>query len=81
LYLLQSRLEPYAEIIQNNTDGVMIIPINKPKCIEIYKQWELDVGMQLELTTGKRIIQKDVNNYIFVTEDDKIKVKGKDVKC
>ena len=81
LYLLQQRLEPYCDVIQNNTDGVMIIPRDLNKCVEIYKQWEIDVNLELELTVGKRIIQKDVNNYIFVDDENKIKVKGKDVKC
>lgn len=70
LYLLQKRLEPYCQVIQVNTDGIMIIPYNKEKCQEIFTQWEKDTLMELELDIGERIIQKNVNNYIFVKSLD-----------
>lgn len=70
LYLLQKQLEPYAKIVQVNTDGIMIIPNDKNKCVEIYKQWEADTNLQLELDTGVRIIQKNVNMYIYLKSLD-----------
>jgi len=70
LYLLLLRLEPVANIIQVNTDGIMFIPHDKNKCIALYKQWEIDCKMELELSVGVDLIQKDVNNYIFVKSYD-----------
>lgn len=92
LYLLQKNLEPYAKIVQVNTDGIIIIPHNKQKCEEIYKQWEKDTGMELELDVGYKIVQKDVNNYIYAKAPldelrnnwdkniSKIKTKGSGVR-
>ena len=44
----------------------MIIPEDKLMCEKIYKQWEKDTGMILELDIGSKIVQKDVNNYVFL---------------
>lgn len=93
LYILCKQLEPFCEILQINTDGIMIIPFNEEKCQEIYKKWESAFGMELELEIGKSIFQKDVNNYVFVKDDlnlnelndkklvsKKVKVKGLGVR-
>ena len=65
LWLIQL-LEPHATIIQANTDGVMFIPHNKEKCEEVWHFWEQETKMVLELDVGSQIIQKDVNNYIYL---------------
>jgi len=80
LFALCEQLEPYCTIIQANTDGVMLIPNDKEKIKSIVKKWEFDTKLVLELTIGKKIIQKDVNNYIYVNEDDKVKAKGSLIK-
>lgn len=91
LYNLTQRLQQYSKVIQINTDGIMIIPYDEIKCEEIYKQWEKDTGMELELDVGEEIYQKDVNNYIFVKSrnfdlndkksvDKNVKTKGSFVR-
>ena len=69
-------LEDYCKLIQSNTDGIIIIPIDKEKCNEKIKYWEDKTGLILEKTIANLIYQKDVNNYILRSEDGKIKTKG-----
>lgn len=65
--------------IQSNTDGIMFklpegVSIESVK--EVVKEWEDRTGFAMEFTYGKNMWQKDVNNYIFETEDGKLKTKG-----
>lgn len=66
------------KIIQLNTDGVMfsIEEDEMPKIHAINEEWQNRTGFILEEDKIKKIIQKDVNNYIMVTLDGKIKTKG-----
>ncbi len=73
---LVEQLEPYAKLIQSNTDGIIIIPYDKAKCAAIIEDWERRSKMNMEVTTAKRIVQKDVNNYVFVTDSGKVKACG-----
>lgn len=69
--------------IQGNTDGVMFKFYSKEdvdKYIEICNEWCKRTGMELEHDFIKKIIQKDVNNYIYIKEDGEIKSKGAYVK-
>lgn len=84
---LIEKLEPYAEIIQSNTDGILIrMPDG---CSEddwfnfiddIVHEWEERTGLVMEFDEYKKVFQKDVNNYIVVTPDGKYKSKGAYVK-
>lgn len=78
LYELGKRLSNYGEIVQLNTDGVAFIPHS-----EAYKTvkepWEKEFKLSLEEDRFKSWIQRDVNNYIAVTEDDYVVTKGGDV--
>lgn len=72
-----------AEFIQGNTDGVMFKFKSKEdvnKYLEICKVWSQRTGMGLDHDFIKKIIQKDVNNYIYVKEDGSVKSKGAYVK-
>ena len=72
-----------ATFIQGNTDGVMFKFNSKEdvnKYLEICNKWCKRTGMNLEHDFIKKIIQKDVNNYIYIKEDGKIKSKGAYVK-
>lgn len=72
-----------AEFIQGNTDGVMFKFKSKEdvdKYLEICKEWSKRTRMNLDHDFIKKIIQKDVNNYIYVKEDGSIKSKGAYVK-
>ncbi|EJO5347165.1 hypothetical protein NRP93_001238 [Clostridium botulinum] len=74
---------PGAKLIQSNTDGVMWKLENKSD-IEIYKQicdkWCNRTRMTLDHDYIKKVVQKDVNNYLIVMENGKIKSKGAYVK-
>ena len=63
-------LEPYAKIIQTNTDGIIVIPYNKDKIKEIIKYWEEKSHMTMEIDIAHKLIQKDVNNYILFVDNN-----------
>lgn len=65
---LIEKFEPYATIIQANTDGIFIIPHDKEACDKEIQKWMDKTGLILEKTIGTDLYQKDVNNYVFVTE-------------
>lgn len=66
------------KVIQLNTDGLMISldveDLDKYKAI--CSEWQARTGFELEEDKIKKIIQKDVNNYIEIAENDKVKIKG-----
>ena len=84
---LIEKLETCAEIIQSNTDGVLI---RKPDQIDedsffnavddIAHGWEQRTGLKLEFDEYRKVFQKDVNNYIIVDAEGKYKSKGAYVK-
>lgn len=70
---------PTLKIIQLNTDGIMVSfdDSDEPKWQEITKEWEQRTGFELEEDFIKKIVQKDVNNYIEVPmSEGKPKIKG-----
>ena len=81
---LLEHLEGHCEVIQSNTDGIIIqIPDNDSafdKIDDICYEWESRTGMQLGFDIITEIWQKDVNNYVFKFEDGKIERKGGYVK-
>lgn len=84
---LMEKLEPYADIIQSNTDGILIkMPKGKNEDVwfnlidDIVHEWEQRTGLVMEFDEYRKVFQKDVNNYIVVTPDGKYKSKGAYVK-
>ena len=72
-----------AEFIQGNTDGVMFKFSSKEdvdKYLEICNEWCSRTKMQLEHDFIEKIIQKDVNNYVYIKENKEVKSKGAYVK-
>ena len=71
---------PTLKVIQLNTDGIMVSFDNtdEPKWQEITQEWQDRTGFELEEDFIKKIVQKDVNNYVEVPMDEKKdpKVKG-----
>lgn len=65
-------------VLQVNTDGITIrIPKNQHKiCLKICSDWEEHTGLILEYAQYSKMVIKDVNNYLAITTDDKIKPKG-----
>lgn len=83
LYLIQLAEELHEKIsslkiIQLNTDGIMfsVDKSQSDSVREILKAWQTQTGFRLDDTFIKKVVQRDVNNYVMLTDDDKIKVKG-----
>lgn len=83
LYDLCNRLyDAGYTLINANTDGIAFNGFPKDQNYtyeDIVKQWEEEFYLKLELSTFKHWIQKDVNNYIAIDQNDNVKVKGADV--
>lgn len=65
---LIDKLEPYIELIQSNTDGILV-KIKKSNfgiLDDIVYQWEERTGLCMDFEYYDRVYQKDVNNYILV---------------
>lgn len=70
---------PTMKIIQLNTDGIMVSFDNtdEAKWQEITQEWQDRTGFELEEDFIRKIVQRDVNNYIEVPADgSEPKVKG-----
>lgn len=80
---LIEKLEPYWQLIQSNTDG-LIGKIESTDQLDTIKsiaaEWEQRTGLVLEWDIYTKIFQKDVNNYIVVDAEGKYKSKGAYVK-
>lgn len=76
---LIEKLEPYCEIIQSNTDGILVKYEDEKKIREIAAAWEKRTQLELEYEYFGEVYQKDVNNYIFVNKEY-FKTKGGFVK-
>lgn len=86
---LLEHLEPYFDIIQSNTDGILVkLRANTEKeadaeyarLDDLCYEWEQRSKMNLEFDQFSEVIQKDVNNYIIVAPDGSYKSKGAYVK-
>lgn len=84
---LIEHLEPYCQVIQSNTDGVLIkMPDGMDEdewfstIDDIAFEWEQRTHLQLEFDEYRKVFQRDVNNYIVVAADGKYKSKGAYVK-
>lgn len=82
---LIEHLEPVCKIVQSNTDGVLVkLRDGSQKAFddvdEIAYEWERRTGLKLEFDEYRKVIQKDVNNYIIVAPDGHWKSKGAYVK-
>lgn len=81
-----------AEIIQSNTDGVLVKMTDEYGTSEAAKdffynvvddvafEWEQRTGLELEFEEFVEVYQKDVNNYVMVAPDGSYKSKGAYVK-
>ena len=65
-------------IVQLNTDGIMVSfdESEYEKVLSITKEWEQRTRFELEEDKIKRIVQKDVNNYVEIPYKGKPKIKG-----
>lgn len=80
---LMEKIEHLVDVIQSNTDGVLVRLRHEDDFAElddIAYEWEQRNHLTLEFDEFSRVYQKDVNNYIGVTPEGKIKGKGAYVK-
>lgn len=84
LLLLIEMLEPYCQLIQSNTDGLIVKLPNLAAydlIDDICWEWEQLTGVSLAFDPIiTKIYQKDVNNYLFVNEFGEVESKGAYVK-
>ncbi len=66
------------KIIQTNTDGVLISVDDSelPKIHAVNREWEERTGFTLEEDKVRKVVQANVNNYIMVMLDGRVKTKG-----
>lgn len=79
---LIEKLEDVCSIVQANTDGVLLLIKKKDldTVKSIINEWETRTRLKMSYDEFERIYQGDVNNYLAVTKDGKIKSKGAYVK-
>ena len=84
---LIEHLESYCEIIQSNTDGLLIKMPDSGNEDEFFQmvddiaaEWEERTGLVLEFDEYRKVFQKDVNNYVIVDAEGNYKSKGAYVK-
>lgn len=80
---LIEKIEDYGEIINSNTDGVLIKVHNKENeeiVKQIVKEVEERVRIDIDIEYFKGFILKDVNNYIAIRDNGKVICKGGYVK-
>lgn len=81
---LLEHLEPCAEILQSNTDGIILMiddsDAAEAKMKEVCAEWMKRTKMGLGFDEITEIWQKDVNNYVFRFKNGKLERKGAYVK-
>lgn len=78
LAMLAEALADYGRLLMVNTDGLEII-IKKKDAIKIKyicDQWEMLTGLELEYNKYRKIVIRDVNNYLAEDVDGNGKRKG-----
>lgn len=66
------------KLVQLNTDGLTVAMLRETEdeYNEICKQWQKDVGLELEFVDYSKMVIRDVNNYEAMYTNGKIKRKG-----
>lgn len=79
---LVEHIEPFCDLIQNNTDGIIVklhdYERDFDKLDDAVYEWEQRTGMKMDFDTFiGDIYQKDVNNYLLIDrENGAVKAKG-----
>ena len=80
---LLEKLEGKINLFQSNTDGIMVQPTNgytEEDILAIVKEWCNRTHFVIKPKKIYNLIQRDVNNYIYVDEDGEITARGEAVK-
>lgn len=72
-------LSPYCQLIQSNTDGLVVKyePKDYEKIVKLVKDFGNRFGLTFDIDKIIKIAQRDVNNYAIMFEDGKIEAKGR----
>ena len=79
---LIEKIEPFCELIQSNTDGILI-KIKRAdfdRLDDAVFEWEQRTHLHMSFDCYENVIQKDVNNYMVIDYDGQYKSKGAYVK-
>lgn len=78
LMLVEKLSDAGATVLSANTDGVIVSCDPREHDLDntAIKEWEKDTGFVLERTDYSVLAMRDVNNYVAVQPDGKIKGKG-----
>jgi DNA polymerase len=81
---LIERFEPHCQLIQSNTDGILVrMPDGADPdewfdlIDDIAFEWEQRTSLVLEFQEFKEVFQKDVNNYVIIPDGELFDEKGK----
>lgn len=79
---LIEKIEGFAELVQSNTDGILIKIKNKDYDLldDVVFEWEERTGLKMSFSEYKTVIQKDVSSYIAIDYDGNAKRIGEYVK-
>lgn len=80
---LLEKLDGKVELVQSNTDGIIARPaegVTEDELKAIIDEWQTRTGFVLKLEKIYDIHQRDVNCYMYRTENGKIKTLGEAVK-
>lgn len=66
------------KLVQLNTDGLTVAMLRKTEeeYNRVCSQWQKDVGLDLEFADYSKMMIRDVNNYVAVYTNGKVKRKG-----
>lgn len=79
---LIEKIEGMCQLVQSNTDGILVRlkRADMDRFKAVVGEWEDRTGLHMSFTEYVRVHQKDVNNYLAVEADGKVKAKGAYVK-
>jgi hypothetical protein len=75
-------LQPFSQLIQSNTDGIIIAYEDgmKDMILEVVRRFGIHYNLTLDVDYITKIAQRDVNNYVVQYTDGTIKAKGRMAK-
>ena len=79
---LIEKIEDICQIIQSNTDGLLVLlkRTDREEFEARVAAWEVRTGLKMGQDEFRKIYQGDVNNYLAVDVNGKVKAKGAYVK-
>ena len=81
LIQLIKELEPHCQLIQSNTDGIIVKYNNNYDTLEeIINDFGKRFNLGFDIDKITKVSQRDVNNYAILFENGKIKAKGRFAK-